>query len=719
MRRMNIASQHQRRGIILVLGVILLVMVFAFVAFTVDMGHMAVVRTQLQGAADAAALGSAQDIPFGSTVVTSSAVFIGARNKAAGDVVAIDNSDVQLGFYDFAARTFVVDPTAANAVKVTARVDNSQLFFAPIIGTNDFDMSASAIAMLNPRDIVFVVDLSGSMNDDTEPCWATDALTAKYAPLGYPNVATGLMQNVYTDMGFGAFPGNIEYLGAPLGVTQDAYAYAEMTKDDGVMTGTAVPAAYRILNTDDEDTRKQKAYSWIIDFQIAMLMPGALPAPSSSTNYGYWENYIDYLADGANVGVAPPPTGGGGSSGGGGGTPSPPGPTPPPTIGQLNSPSEFDALANQLMRPLLLATSFRNGNWLRNASVGLTYASAPQTYPGCPRRGAYEYMYLPHSQDGDRIYKFNNPNSVSFPSASVPWGWRNWIGYRTYVQFMMDWGRERSPEFDNSVNSNPALTGKTPLSALHPNCPFHIEATAGGTFSFPPRSQPMHSVRRALIAGINLVKERNSLISSGAGDRVAIVTFDGRDGWHQPTVVQPLTDDYVAAMMACTRLQAAADIGATTSTESGVDLARLQLEPRTAASNPGNVADGPQGRSFTSKVIVLLTDGMPNSWDMSQTELDDYISASPHADFYPTGYDWFNSVLAQTQQFYKEQRGRLYSVGMGLGADYEFMDRLARMASTDANGLSPRGSGNPAQYEQQLIDTLKKIINSPGARMVE
>ena len=344
--------------------------------------------------------------------------------------------------------------------------------------------------------------------------------------------------------------------------------------------------------------------------------------------------------------------------------------------------------------------------------------SVASSYPGCPRRGGYTYMYLPQL-DSDRIHRFNNPNTASFPTGTVPWGWRNWIGYRTYVQFMMDWGRERSPEFDNSGNSNPALTGKTPLSVLSPDCPFHEEDTAGGKFMFPPRSQPMHSVRRALIAGINLIKNRNALVAGGSGDRVSIVTFDGRDGWHAPQIVLPLTDDYQAAMTACTTLQAAGDIGATTSTESGVDLARTHLLAKTTISNPADDPTGPQGRKFTSKVIVLLTDGMPNSWDMEQTVLDDYISSNGNANFYPTGYDWFNSVLAQTQQFYQDQRGKLYSVGMGLGTDYDFMDRIARIASTDSNGLSPRGTGNPAQYEQQLINTLESIINSPGSRMVE
>lgn len=709
----TISSPQNRRGAILVLGMILLVGVFAFVALTVDVGYMAVVKTQLQGAADAAALGSAQEIPFGSSAVTTSAQQLAGKNKAAGQTVTLNSSDVELGFYDFAAKTFVVSPASANAVRVTTRVQDQALFFAPIMGTDKFNQQATSIGMMNPRDVVFVVDLSGSMNDDTEPCWATDAITAKYGPLGYSTVATDLMQKVYTDFGFGTFPGARQYIGDPLGAPKDQFAYAEITKDNGPLTGSGIPAAYRIDNSDSEATRKQKAYAWIIDYQIASIMPNATPTPNSTTSYNYWSKYIDYIVAGTYVGDPPPPSGGGGGSGSGG---SGGGPTPPPATGWLD-----DRSMDLMSTGFAIAGVGLQGTSVFSSVSGLTAAPAPTTFsfPGCPRRGSYNYTWLPSPFDGDRISNFNNPNRSSFPSAGVPWGWTNWIGYQTYVQFMMDWGRERSPEVDNGSNADPMVTGKTPLSVLSPLCPYHSELTAGGTFNFPPRSEPMHSLRRALIAGIDLIKQRNTLVTSGAGDRVSIVTFDGNDSWHGPRVVQPLTDDFDAAMLVCTKLQAASDIGATTSTDSGVAMARLHLMRKDATSNPSNDPKGPQGRPFTSKVIVLVTDGMPNVWDMSTGTIDNYIAGHSSSEYYPSGYDWFNSVLIHTHQFYKKQRGQFHGVGMGLGTDYDFMDRIARIGSTDINGESARGSGNPAEYEQQLIDVLGAIINRPGARLVE
>ena len=108
---------------------------------------------------------------------------------------------------------------------------------------------------------------------------------------------------------------------------------------------------------------------------------------------------------------------------------------------------------------------------------------------------------LPPSQDSDRITGLANPYSDSYPDAGTTEinSYQNKLGYRTYVQFMMDFGRNVQPDGSNY----------TPLSANSPYCPYHYEDTAGGRLSFPPREQPTHSIRRALIAAIQEVKSHN------------------------------------------------------------------------------------------------------------------------------------------------------------------------------------------------------------------
>jgi hypothetical protein len=68
----------------------------------------------------------------------------------------------------------------------------------------------------------------------------------------------------------------------------------------------------------------------------------------------------------------------------------------------------------------------------------------------------------------------------------------------------------------------------------------------------------------------------------------------------------------------------------------------------------------------------------------------------------------------------QQDRWTVFPVGVGLGTDYDFMDRLARLGSTaDDNGQGARGSGNPADYEQRLTDIFQKIITSPKVRLVQ
>ncbi len=63
---------------------------------------------------------------------------------------------------------------------------------------------------------------------------------------------------------------------------------------------------------------------------------------------------------------------------------------------------------------------------------------------------------------------------------------------------------------------------------------------------------------------------------------------------------------------------------------------------------------------------------------------------------------------------------KVFSVGLGLGTDYDFMDRLARMGSTaNSDGESPRTSGNPVAYEAELTKIFKNIITNPQVRLVQ
>jgi hypothetical protein len=618
-----------RRGVTLFLFLAFLVVTIGLVAFAVDVGFIMLTRTQLQVAADAAAMAAAAKMGASPEDAVAVAKQYAGYHMAGGKPVELQDADVEFGTWDAVKRTFTPGTAAGNAVRVTARRDHSAggqapLFFARIFNQGSFASQASAVAMANPRDIAFVVDLSGSMNDDAEPCWAIGEINKTFGPQGYPGIGTELIRQVFEDFGFGAYPGTMEHVGECWGVAQDEYAYAELTKNGGPLTSLTVPSKYRVNSGDAESRRKQKAYSAIMDYQIARIMPAAKPAPNSSASYAYWERYLDYIIRPVRIG----------SSGKG---------TPPADRGTL-----------------------------------------------------------PISQSSDRITGFNNPNGSTFPEAdgSVPAGYRDKIGYVTYVQFMMDFGRDGMP----------AGTAYTPLSRLSPDCPWHAEDTAGGTFYFPPREQPVHAARRALIAAVQVVRERNSSIPDlTQRDWVSVITFDTIVGG-DPVIQQPLTGDYDAAMQACTGLQAVGDLFASTASEAGLIAAKNHIRPR---------KDGGQGRECTNKVVVLLTDGVPNLYVSSNSAIDKYMRNHPGPEFYGGHHYPYDAALVQTMMMQRDNWA-VFPVGVGLGTDYDFMDRLSRLGGTaDEHGKGPRGSGNPADYEQRLADIFKKIITSPKVRLVQ
>ncbi len=702
-RRIHTA-EPSRRGAVLVLAAILLTVLLGLVAFGTDIGFIVLVRTQLQAAADSAAMAGAASMGLPRDEMVAVAQRYAAYHTAGGRPVNLLGADVEYGTWDATTRRFTPSGAMGNAIRVTARTEESTggeaaLFFGRIFGHDSFAQRASAVAMANPRDIAFVVDLSGSMNDDTEPCWATPEIDRIFGSEGYPHIGDELMQQVYDDFGFGPFPGPQEYIGQPTGIANSRYTYAELTKDNGPLSGGGVPAEYRIRPTDTEAARKVKAYSAIIDYQIARLMPNALPAPTLA-NYAYWEKYIDYVCRWATI---RPPSGnpGGGGGGGGGGNPAP----PKPPVGWLptDETSEWFVAWQQTMP--------------REPTLPLPTQDPARQLASLP--GAWEGLFLPHVLFGSQgtppinrgtvppgqnrsrhISRFNNPNRSTYADARNANGFRNMLGYRTYVQFMMDYGR------DLKVVGNEYA----PISIHSPDCPWHAESTAGGTFEFPPREQPMHAARRAMIAAIQVVKERNATVPDhNQRDWVSIICFDTLANGG-PVVGQPLTGDYDAAMRVCTQLQAVGDLGYTTATESGLIAAREHLAPP---------SEGGAGRRQTNKIVVLLTDGVPNLYSSDPAEIDRHMSQNPDPDYYANGAYWLDAALMQAMQM-QTGRWQLFPVGVGLGTDYDFMDRMARLGGTSNDqGESSRGSGNPAEYERRLTEIFEEIITNPQVRLVQ
>lgn len=631
-------QRGRRRGAIAVLVAVLLIFLMALVAFSVDIGFIALVKNQLQVAAEAAAHTAATELGNGQATARTKARDIARANIAGGpkDYVTLSDEDVIFGNWNTTTRSFTAGGNPANAVKVVAQ-RSLPLFFAPVLGVPSMDVRAEAIAMVNPRDIAFVIDLSGSMNNDSE-IWATAAINSQFP--GYPTVGTDLMAAIFQDFDFGSFPGVFKHIGenpgqgtglAPAYLSSSelvADAYTNLVRTSG--TGTkpllhpSLASTYRIAAGDSNTTKKTKAYRWIIDYQLKQLMPNARPAPDSATHFAYWSDYLDYV-------IKPNANG-----------------TPP----------------NQTISPRIATGS----NPYADAWPDLSGTSSSQFY--------------------------------------------NKLGYQTYVQFMMDQGRNEKVANGQQY---------TPLSQYSPDCPFRTEtnpSSAAYGMTFPPREQPTHAARVAIIAAIKKIASLNVGIAGTLNDHVAVISFDTASG---TTIQHPLnltSCDYTAACNACRLLQAVGDGVNSTASENGLIKARDHLDHEV---NPT------QARSYANKMILFLSDGIPNIKQSSNTTINNFLGNN-------TG-EWFasgsfvnerNAVLMQVAQM-KQKGWKTFLIGVGLGADRDLMDRAARMAGTaiadpnNPNGpkISPYADGNPADYEHRLTSIFDEIVSSKSVSIVQ
>ena len=180
---------------------------------------------------------------------------------------------------------------------------------------------------------------------------------------------------------------------------------------------------------------------------------------------------------------------------------------------------------------------------------------------------------------------------------------------------------------------------------------------------------------------LQVVRDRNTAFGLTAQrDLVSVMTFDTLD--NGTTLLQPLTDDYGAAMKACTTMQATSDKGQSTTTEAGLRDAYEYLRSK---------ADGGKGRNGANKVVVLLTDGLPNAYVSPKSVIEQFIADNTdETNIYGGGHYWLDASIMQSKRM-QDDDWTVYPVGIGFGTDYDFMDRIARIGATAVDGQATRG----------------------------
>ena len=157
-----------RRGATLVLVALLIVFIIGICAFAIDLGYIMVVRTELQSAADSAALAGAGAMVEGQDAAEEEAVVFALLNDAPDRPLSADNVALEFGEWDREQRSFSGGALQPSALMVTVSSTTQPFFFGRIFGHQGFTSQASAVATFQPRDIMLVLDYSGSMCFDSQ-----------------------------------------------------------------------------------------------------------------------------------------------------------------------------------------------------------------------------------------------------------------------------------------------------------------------------------------------------------------------------------------------------------------------------------------------------------------------------------------------------------------------------------------------------------------------
>ena len=193
------------RGQILPIVAVALVGLLGICAFSIDVGYAYYAKRQLQSATDAAALAGAQDLPTGSTAISTAIAYASA------------NSPSNLPPFTF-TYSLQCTATAIVATGCTASVNPNELVvtgtastdtsFASMFGIKHFNMTAHANACSpcssTPVDIVIALDRTGSMCDTKESGtnFCTDLDNAKDGV----QTMLKLLNPPYAQVGMVAFP---------------------------------------------------------------------------------------------------------------------------------------------------------------------------------------------------------------------------------------------------------------------------------------------------------------------------------------------------------------------------------------------------------------------------------------------------------------------------------------------------------------------------------
>ncbi len=176
-KRLNWTScrgPSHRAGSIIPLVAFSLVILIVAAAFSVDTAYIQLSRTEMRSAVDASARAAGQVLSAGGTDVAArqAAKDVALLNKVAGRSLELQDTDIvqgnarrgTTGVYSFTAGGY-----PSNAFQITGRRTNGSIggrintIFGGMLGVSKFDQLQTATVVRGDRDVMLVLDKSGSM----------------------------------------------------------------------------------------------------------------------------------------------------------------------------------------------------------------------------------------------------------------------------------------------------------------------------------------------------------------------------------------------------------------------------------------------------------------------------------------------------------------------------------------------------------------------------
>lgn len=163
----------RRRGAMLILIAITIIVLLIGAMFSIDVAYMHVVRAELRTATDASARAGATTLARTQNAgrAVAAAKDYASKNEVAGKGLSLSNSDIELGGIRLNGSRLDFVPTSKqlSAVRVNSHRDKGSidgpvsLFFGRAFNVNSFEPTETATSAANVRDVALVLDISGSM----------------------------------------------------------------------------------------------------------------------------------------------------------------------------------------------------------------------------------------------------------------------------------------------------------------------------------------------------------------------------------------------------------------------------------------------------------------------------------------------------------------------------------------------------------------------------